>query len=912
MTQQNLYLRARKFGVSLGAMTIALASAGAVSAQDAPGATEVDEIIVTGFRSSLAQALGVKRNEAGAVDVIMAEDIADFPDANLAEAIQRVPGVTITRDAGEGRQISVRGLGSDFTRIRINGMEALSTTGGTDSSGGTNRSRGFDFNVFASELFNSITVRKTASAETEEGSLGATVDLQAARPFDYSGFNFAVSGQLGYNDLSENNDPRGAFLISNTWGDTFGALLSVAYSSRESLEEGHSTVRWQGGAVGTGPGAVSGFTPRLPRYGILEHDQERLGVTAALQWRPAPATEFNLDVLYADFSANRFEHFLQAPDFSAGGAGGRAGIEPVDVEIDSNGTIIYGLFNNVDVRAESRFDQLSTEFTQVTLTGTHAFSDRFRVNGIIGSSSSDHENPIQTTLLFDAIDTDGYSYDYRENPNLPVIQYGFDVTDPDSWTLSQIRLRPQTAENTYETAQFNAEWDFNDSVTVSGGVFFKNYSFETTEMRRDPVSCGLSPTGNAEACIPADVAAVSPEEYSRLVGLADQWDIPNGNTMSWLVPDYAAADALFDFGSFPMSIIPSRGNNRTVEEESRGAFVQADFNTQWGAMPVRGNVGVRYIQTDQSSTGYQTVAGAPVLVEASRDYDDLLPAMNIVFEPTPEFLIRVGAAEVMTRPGLGSLTPGGSVSVSGNNRTVSSGNPELDPTRGTAYDLAFEWYFAPEALLSLAIFHKEIDSFVATQSSSGPFSSNTLGLPDSVATDACGAVVGCSADADWTFNQPVNTDGGDLTGFEISYQQPFIFLPGAWSNFGVLANYTYVDSEIEYPGGFIETLTGLSKVAYNGTLYYEDDRFMARVSGTYRDGYLTRVPGGNGNSVEGVNETFHVDASASYAVTDQLSLSLEGINLTDEVSNQYVDATDRVYVYHHTGRQIFAGFRYTF
>lgn len=911
-------LRRRLFAGASGlavALSLGAGAAAAQTPQEAPAqeAAEIDEIIVTGFRGSLAQALNVKRREAGAVDVIMAEDIADFPDQNLAESIQRIPGVAITRDAGEGRNISVRGLGPDFTRIRINGMEALGTTGGTDSSGGTNRGRGFDFNVFASDLFNRITVRKTASADTEEGSLGATVDLEVARPFDYPGFTFAASGQMGWNDLAQNYDPRAAFLISNTWADgTFGALLSVAYSSREALEEGHSTVRWQGGNVGTGPGAVNAFTPRLPRYGILEHDQERLGVTAALQWRPSDRTEVSLDLLYADFSATRFEHFLQAPDFSAGGAGGRAGIVVLDSEVDANGTMVYGLFDNVDVRSESRFDQLSTEFTQLTLNVTHEFSDRVRMTGFLGSSTSEHDNPIQTTLLFDHANSDGYSYDYRSNPNLPMISYGFDVEDPANWTLSQIRLRPQTADNTYETAQLNGEWDISDSVTLSGGLFVKSYSFETTELRRDPASCGLAPTGNAEGCIPAGVAGTPLSAFSRLVGLADQWDIPTGSTLTWLIPDYHAADALFDFGSFPMSFIPSRGNNRSVEEDSQGAYIQAAFDTLLGEMPVRGNVGLRYIETDQSSTGYTLSAGAPVFTEASRSYDDLLPSMNLVIEPIQDLLIRFGAAKVMTRPGLGSLTPGGTVSVSGNNRTVSSGNPLLDPTRATTYDLALEWYFAPDSILSLALFRKEISSFVANDSVTQPFTGNALGLPDSVAIAACGAVAGCSPTADWVFNQPVNTDGGDLDGFEISYQQPLTFLPGFLSNLGLLANYTYVDSQIEYPNGTTNTLTNLSKRAYNATLYYEDDRFSARVSGTYRDGYLTEVPGRNGSAIEGVVDTFNVDASASYNVNDQLSLTLEGINLTDEVPTQYVGIYNLVSVHHHTGRQFFAGFRYRF
>lgn len=906
-------------GASVGALTLALATS--VTAQESTSpeqATTIDDVVVTGFRGSLAQALNIKKNQAGAVDVIVAEDIADFPDQNLAEAIQRIPGVAITRDAGEGRTISVRGLGPDFTRIRINGMEAQGTTGGTDSSGGTNRDRGFDFNVFASELFNSITVRKTASGETEEGSLGATVDLRVARPFDYrDGLTVAVSGQAGWNDLSEKTSPRAALLISNTWaGGKFGALLSVAYSEREALEEGHSTVRWQGGNIGRtgqGQGVINAFTPRLPRYGILEHDQKRLGLTAALQWRPSDATEISLDILHADFSANRFEHFLQAPDFSAGGNAGRNGIIVRDSFVDTNGNMLYGRFDNVDIRSESRYDELTTEFNQVTLNLKHEFNDRFRLDALIGTSQSEHDNPIQSTLLFDKVDAANYVYDYRQNSNLPLITYGFDINDPAQWTLSQIRMRPQTADNSYDTVQVNTVFDINERFQLKTGYFHKAYSFETTERRRDPASCSppLAVTANAEACIPASVAATALSSFSKSVGFADAWDIPSGTALSWLIPDYAKAADLFGFDTYGLSWMPASGNNRSVEEKSTGAYAQIDFSFD-GHVPLRGNIGVRYVNTDQSSTGYQIAAGTPIQVRASRSYDDWLPSTNLVFEPVENLLIRVAAAKVLARPGLGSLTPGGSVSVSGNNRTVSSGNPLLDPTRATTYDLGLEWYFAPESILALGVFHKEIDSFVASKPETRPFSGNPYGIPDSVATAACGTIAGCSPSGDWVFNQPVNTEGGDLTGFEISYQQPFSFLPGLWSNFGVMANYTYVDSEIEYPNGTTNTLTNLSKRAYNGTLYYEDDRFSARISGTYRDGYLTQVPGRNGNAIEGVVDTLNLDASASWQVNDKFSLTLEAINLTDEVPTQYVGDYSLVSVYHHTGRQLFAGFRYKF
>ncbi len=237
-------------------LALAMALAGVASAQDAAPAPDaaqndnaVEEIIVTGFRASLASAINVKRNASGVVDAIKAEDIAQFPDLNLAESLQRIPGVSISRINGEGRQISVRGLGSEYTRVRINGMEAITTTGGTANSGGTNRGRGFDFNIFASDLFNSIAVRKTASAEVEEGSLGATVDLDTASPFDNPKPQLVLSAQASYNDLAKDAGPRLSALASRTWRDgTFGALVSVAYEKRHLLEEGrqhHALDLWR-------------------------------------------------------------------------------------------------------------------------------------------------------------------------------------------------------------------------------------------------------------------------------------------------------------------------------------------------------------------------------------------------------------------------------------------------------------------------------------------------------------------------------------------------------------------------------------------------------------------------------------------------------------------------------------------
>jgi TonB-dependent receptor len=895
----------------------------------AQSGTELEAVVVTGYRGSLAKALGDKRDEVVAIDSIYAEDVSKFPDLNLADSLQRLPGVAIARDAGEGRQISVRGLGPQFTRVRINGIEALSTTGGTDSAGGTNRDRAFDFNVFASELFNQLAVRKTASADVEEGSLGATVDLRTARPFDFDRTTVVVSGQFGYNDLSEDNDPRGSALFSTVFADgRMGALLSASYSERTLLEEGASTVRWQTGnfqALGAGYAASgstatlaqlnAAFKPRIPRYDHYEHEQERLGVTGSFQFQPSDDTLFSLDALYSKLDARRVEIFLESPVFSTAGAAGIGDVEVQAAEIDSTNTLVYGVFDDVDIRSESRLDHLSTEFTQVTLEGEHRLNDRVTIRGLAGFAESKHDNPIQTTLLFDRLNVDGYVYDYRGNSRLPLISYGnAPIEDPTAWTLTQIRLRPQSADNDLTTALADLTFALSDNVQFLTGLQWKEYEFGTAELRRSNGS-----TANLEGSIPASVAATPIAQYSQLLDFGAGLNVPSGTTTTWLIPDMTAANSLFDLyntANFPMGIEPALGNNRSVKEEDVGFYAQLNFRSD--LMPLRGNIGLRYATTDQTASGYTFTSGAPLATTVERDYENWLPSMNLALDLGEEIVVRIGAARAITRPGLGSLTPGASVSVSGNNRTVTAGNPNLDPFEADTFDLGFEWYFADESLFSLAFFYKDVKTFVQTIRETRPFTGNPLGLPDSVAIAACGATVGCSPSADWQFNLPANTPGGKLDGYEIGYQAPFSFLPAPFDNFGAILNYTNVSSTIKYLNAtgqvVLETdLTGLSGEAYNATLYYEQGGFGARVSAAYRDEYLTTAPGRNGNNVEGTAATLTVDFSASWSPSDQLTVTLEGINLTDEFSDQWVDSVgDRLSVYHHTGRQYFVGARYKF
>lgn len=877
----------------------------------------VEEVLVTGFRQSLATALDNKRDATGSVDAIMAEDIADFPDNNLAESLQRIPGVAITRAAGEGRQISVRGLGPEFTRVRINGMESIATSGGTDAIGGANRGRGFDFNTFSSDLFSSLIVRKTASADIEEGSLGATVDLNTAKPFDYDEFVAVANVQAGYNDLSEKTDPKVSFLVSNVFNDFVGGLLSVSYSERQIIDKGASTVRWDNTNDFANCTATDcdlaefndAFRPRLPRYDSYAHEMERLGLSGALQFRPSDATDVNLNVLYSKNDSTRNEVFMQTVLNSNPIVGA---MTITDYEIDDSNTVSYASFDNATVRAENRYDELSTEFTQFTLSATHDISESLRVSGLVGSAESKFDNPVQTTVVMEKSGLD-FSYDYRgdrrENPYLTFGDTG--SSDPlaqlnsvQGWATNSVRLRPLSATNKFDVIQADIEFDLNDSITLKGGIHFKAFDFETFEARRDAENVGgvVIDANNTMAFSP---------------GVGPQSD--------WLVPDIAAIAEQYDIyansGEFAVSAENRLVDNYSAEEETLGVYAQLAFNTELAGTPVRGDLGLRYVDTDQSSTAWATAVGASRQVTAEHSYDDVLPAINLVFEPIEDVLIRMGYAEVMARAGLQSIRPNASVSVSGTNRTVNRGNPTLEPTKAKTYDVGVEIYFDNEGAFSSALFKKDIDSFVQNLVQTRTFTET--GLPVAVAVNACdagpdGYGPSCNENLEWNTNTPLNGPGGDLYGFELSYQQPLTFLDGFWSNFGVIGTFTYVKAQLDYvdtTGTVLATrdLEGLSESTKSATLYYEQDNFSARISSVTRSSYLTSAIGRNNNDMEGTNPTTNLDASISYNIDEHWKVSFEALNLTDEVDDQWVDSSgNRLSYYHETGKQFYLGVQYKF
>ncbi|KAA9131046.1 TonB-dependent receptor [Marinihelvus fidelis] len=924
--------------ISLGLATMIYgASMPALAQQSDTDAEEdvdalLEEVVVTGFRRSLQVALDVKRDSVGAVDAIMAEDIADFPDTNLAESLQRIPGVAINRFEGEGNAITVRGLGGRYTLTRINGME-------TRAGVATNTGRGFDFNMFASELFNSIVVHKTAAAELQEGSLGAIVDLNTAHAFDYEeGITALVGGQAIYNENRGEFAPRATGLFAYHDPDgVWGFSGSVAYSESKNETLSGNTVRFQkasfnsvlGVDCSANPGDAGcaevsdGYHARIPRYGGTKIDRERLGITAGLQWAPSDRTEITLDGMYANYDYTR--DFRTIEVLFRGNEGGMD-VTSYDIQEfpdrygSGNNTITAMGVDNAWVRSETYYQETESVFEQFTLQVTHDFTDTFSFAGHFGTTESTGESPVTTTLMYDDRDYNGYVYDYHGdggNPFPTLAFNGGDVTDGSIFTLTELRDQVHKTTTGFDNMDLNLSWQFTDSLELAGGYAYKKFDYKTRQDRRDGTVCGLG-LWNCDTDGDGVDDILGPQGTADLSDLYTYGgNVGEGSDSVWAAPSLEGWTSLLDYYNYPLS--PDQGRYADVTEETSGAWIQLNGDHIFSNdMRFMYNVGVRYVETDQTSAGFNS--GQWVEVERPK-YDDTLPSLNAALWLTENVVVRGSWAETLTRPALGNLSPGGSVDSF--NYAINFQNPNLDPTRSTNFDASVEWYFADEAVLSFAYFTKDIESFPIRELTTGTFASTGLPLsvisPTSPASQdlegTCGDPAGC-----WEISQLVNGPGADLSGFEIAVQTPFSVFLGddipVLRNMGVVANYTDVSSDVEYnySGNIItERILGQSDTSYNFTMYYENGTFDARVAISQRDDYLESGPNRSGNLWQFVDPATFVDLSTRYRFNENFDVTFEILNVTDEPLDNYVDTDARRRLDYSTyGTNYLLGFRYKF
>ncbi|MBQ4833570.1 TonB-dependent receptor [Pseudoalteromonas sp. MMG010] len=875
---------------------------------------KIEEIVVQGYRNSLLKAKDLKRNAVGSQDSIVAEDIADFPDLNLADSLQRVPGIAITREGGEGRQISLRGLGANFTQVQLNGMEALGTSSSAmDSRGSVSRSRAFDFNIFASELFQRVDVKKSFSAEMDEGGIGGTVGLHTAKPFDFDGFNTAVSAQLGDNSQTDDISPRVAVLISNTWDDKFGALFSVAYSKRDVNEQGYNTYRWRKkNASGSDISQLSdelqnkinneevSFS-RGSRYSLFENEQERLGTTLSLQYRPTNNLELGFDALYGELNNDRSEYHLQNRGSSStaiGCTGPAYNDAPIcstltELELNENNDAIYSVFENAAIHSESRNQYANTKISQFVFNTDWQISDDFNMTALVGRAKTQFD----TASVKIYLETFGNeTIDYRDDAYYGQNTYGFDPTDSSLFRYHEIDLSKEEITNTFDSIKLDFNYILNDVANIKFGLSNKHFESENGEIKSDNINRSDWENGVLDDTVDASLTFTNTAH----------------NKLQWVSVDVPGTLA-------SMNINPELDNpdfTDNVQEKTFAAYLQYEAQWELGSGYLLGNVGVRHYDTTTNAIG---LINAQV-VNVENAYSGLLPAINLAWDSNDSLVLRASYGENLTRPSLGALVPTGVVqndATSTNGLSISSGNPNLKPYESVNFDLSVEYYFENIGYAAVSYFHKSIDNFIITETYDIPYSQT--GYPESFLGDVDENGNPQTADTIFTVIQPQNLDESDISGWELAFQRDFDFLPAPFNNLGIIANYTFADGEALYRNvgnsgvDQYKSFPGLSEHSGNFTVYYDSDTWGARIATAYRSDYIASVQAGNGDEDEnGFHASTYIDASAFYQVNEKLKLTIEASNLTNEREEQYSDSSDRLYNTTVNGRTIYLGASYRF
>ncbi|MGE6452961.1 TonB-dependent receptor [Shewanella baltica] len=847
------------FKSSLLALCIANAlfgmSSTAVAAEQQEATAENMEVIqVRGIRRSIEASLNTKRFADSTVDAITSEDIGKFPDKNIGDALQRISGVTVDRQYGEVSGVTIRGTAPEQSRILLNGQTVASTSW-YDLGPAT---RTFNMELLSAEQVNAVEVHKTPTARLEEGALGGTVDLKTRKPLDLDAHTYQVAGELSQSSLYDETDPSGSFLGSWKNDDEKFGILG-AYSV-EKITSGRQVLESLSGYYeyfAADPAQNQEST--VGAWGIgsqaFRAERERTSAQVTLQFAPTDNTEFTLDYFNFELDIPHVNHnFLTVGARGSGstnvvnnaqGGTASATILPAYASIIYNPVVRHAVNMKSDV---------------LNLTGKYV-GDSFTISGIIGQSTSDGGTQGgSSSWWIPATDQGGKigdpafpngqgsvdgGFSYDATGPYQVVLTSLDANDASQFKHAQEANYETTVQDhkvTYAQTDFEYQLDHDFINKIAVGIKYNTSDFERNAFNRNPAEIlGFVPNGNLANWSDGVLSGLHSQSGGNVLDSYAKLD--EDKWWAFISEKYANGELVE---------VADLGNTFTVEEDMLALYAQADFSGEF----YRGNFGVRYVNTDQTSTGFAD--GKPY--NESVNYDNWLPSINVAFDLQEDLILRASASSVMARNNYSDLKPG--LAIAKNFGTATGGNPNLKPYKANQADLGIEWYFTESSMLSAALFYKDIDNVVFV-------------------TESTQYIEGCGAsESEWDkcrVTAPANGGSGSVTGLEIQLQHNFE------SGFGFLTNYTYVDSKSTRPDGTEQMIEGVSENSFNGSLFYEDDLFSARIAYNWRSEYL-----GVGNIQNVLNDSYQqVDASIIWHAMENLDVSLEGVNLTNEVVQSY-------------------------
>jgi len=870
----------------------------------------IEEIVVSGIRRSLEFAADMKRDSDSIVDALAAQDIGLFSDNNIGEALGRVPGVLVERDAGEGFRISIRGLGPRFVRTTVNGRTALSAAGGEYSGG--DDARGFTFNIMPSEVISTVRVLKSTQARDVEGGIGGVVDLETNRPVDFAQRrkqDFYISGTLraSYNDLLEDTMPRATVFLNKTFSDSFGVYFGAVYDDQDRVDNlaesqnlrTRDNIDLNAGTILNGAELTEDLDDQVysnfsgVRYQGQEILRDRQTYIAGLQWQQGN-WDVNFDWTHGAENETRddkrywtnSERILRSHEGSLTSVAVDFDDANSEQAVPTMGTatgfawdgayrnnLVAPLYRLLPRESEMNVGGLNVEWS----------NDVWTISGDMGFANQDNVRVLERirARLDDDLprfenDTSG-SFDFSSGYPIVQLYDSFGVmVDPMDTSVTYLDLLERSI--THERAEdTSARLDFNVVLgDGSGGDLISfvdsiDFGLAWNEMRfRRDLDWKQADEDDYDVSTFTDVIVNDILPDINVPGFVHDfaiWDIRDPQFNAFL-DDPAGYELLHD-------------DSFDTTEETTAFYFQANFSGE-GRIPYRGNVGARYVSTDQTNRGWvgegegdDFVPADPnnPLVTTGRSYAEWLPSFNMALDLSEEWVMRFAANKAFTRPDPLDLSARLSIrdlEDEGEDR-ASGGNPDLEPYTTYNADVSLEWYPEVGGSYGVGLFYKDLDGYIADGNS-----------PELLTIDG--------EERLFDVSRPVNTDGGTITGIELQFHTPLDFLPGFWQYFGVNGSYTFVDAEMDavVPSRNVPiSLRGTSEKSGNLVFYFEKERFGARVAANYRSDFLHQEASANDRFDEFTYGRTIVDLNLDYLFGERTKVRFSANNLTDEHRMRY-------------------------
>ncbi|MCO7201774.1 TonB-dependent receptor [Pseudoalteromonas sp. OANN1] len=836
---------ANNFKKSLLAVNVSIALgagfSGVVVAEESQSQNQVQEnvevIEVRGIRASNKENLNGKRFANAVVDVVTAEDVGKFPDGDVGESLARISGVSVSRQFGQGQQVSIRGASAQLTRTLLDGHSVASTSWFDQQA----VDRSFNYSLLPSELVGGLEVYKSSQANLVEGGIGGTVIVKTRKPLDLDANTVFASVKADYGTVSEETDPEFSGLYSwKNEDENFGILVSGALAEIQYQRNGiESSGGWSGGMAPT----------------VFQQERDRTAINVAMQYRPTDSLLFGLNVTSLELGANN--------------ANSQIIIFPGDGSCTKTNASGNCTFRDIDGTATAFYQswvrKASMKSDTIDLDWQYE-AENFTFKGRIGNTSADSD---VTTANYgewtvnDSSELNGTVDMTGDITRYNLAKQSFDsgilpsVIGPQTWAPE---YNPDSDEETYLNLDFDFPVDFGLISAIKTGFRYADHKV-VQDGNGANVNVALRPMRNASEYYPSTISAgggfIIPEPNMDLM-IADSLAMTEGYTQR------------------PQAY-------GTVEEENMALYAMAEFSGEG----VRGNVGIRYISTDIESDYYDlsdTGQYDTTLSTDKADYSEFLPSLNLVIDVADDIILRTSAAQVISRPNYADLFATRSLAGYTDNRPLNevlqTGNVGLSPFKAFQADIGLEWYFSADGMVSLTYYTKDVSSFISTQQQVN----QQIGIDIPVYTNnpdagepPCGAgITDC-----WTVSSSTNGSGGSIEGIEFQIQDAFE------NGFGYSFNYTYADAEApaeNYPDR-VGIFSDSSKNTYNLVAFYEQDNFSARLAYNWRSEFIIReAPGWYGNREH--KAYGQLDFSATYSATDYLDVTFEAINLTEEDSVQ--------------------------